>query len=292
MFADDGGRYRQAALDNFAENGSIMIAQIKHIAIVTDRYTLLARFYEAVFGLWTFPGRVEAAAMAVSDGHVGLNFNLRPPGRQAGIDHFGLEVEDVDTVLKRGAKYRGVDHLRRPSNRPFAGISMNDPAGNVFDLAHRDVKDRDSVYGTSAERKMTPRRMSHFVLRAVDPPMLADFYRDVFDLIEKPRTNSDPNFYLSDGTLTMVIAPWKITDYAGTGVARPAMDHLGFTVDNLDAFQSDLGRLAIANAALAPQTLADSPENTCRRDLLKKCALGKLHIADPDGNLIDIAADA
>ena len=61
-----------------------MPAQIRHIAIVSERYTLLARFYEAVFGMWTFPGRVEAAAMAVSDGHVGLNFNLRPPVAKLG----------------------------------------------------------------------------------------------------------------------------------------------------------------------------------------------------------------
>ena len=58
-----------------------MTAQIKHIAIITENYTLLARFCEALFGMWTFPGRVEAAAMGVSDGHVGLNFNLRPPGK-------------------------------------------------------------------------------------------------------------------------------------------------------------------------------------------------------------------
>src|SRR5215510_13394609 len=90
----------------------IMTAQIKHIAIVTDRYTLLARFYEALFGMWTFPGRVEAAAMAVSDGHVGLNFNLRPPGRQAGLDHFGFEVEDVETVVQRAKEFPGVDFLK------------------------------------------------------------------------------------------------------------------------------------------------------------------------------------
>ena len=54
-----------------------MTAQIRYIAIVTDRYTLMARFYEALFGMWTFTGGAEAAAMAVSDGHVGLNFDIR-----------------------------------------------------------------------------------------------------------------------------------------------------------------------------------------------------------------------
>jgi len=269
-----------------------MVAQIKHIAIVTDRYTLMARFYEALFGMWTFPGRVEAAAMAVSDGHVGLNFNLRPPGRQAGLDHFGFEVADVDDVIERATRFPEVDFLRRPGNRPFAGMSMNDPAGNVFDLAHKEESDRDSVYGRAAAGRGTKRRLTHFLLRTMDPAMVAAFYRDVFELIEQPRGNDDPNFYLSDGTVTMVIGPWRIKDYQGTGIARPAMDHLGFTVESLDAFQRDMQQLAAANTALAAQSLTATQENVHRLDLLKKCRLGKLHLTDPDGVLIDVSEDA
>src|SRR6185503_5459954 len=191
----------------------------------------------------------EVAAMAVSDGHVGLNFNLRPPGRQAGLDHFGFEVENVEAVLARATKYPGVEYLKRPSNRPFAGLSMNDPVGNVFDLAHREVEVRDSVYGNVPGRK-TKRHISHFLLRTLNPAGLAEFYQDVFDLIPVPGKQGDPNHYLSDGTVTMVIAPWNIKDYKGTGVARPAMDHLGFTVENLKDFQADLAKLALANTAL------------------------------------------
>lgn len=269
-----------------------MTAQIKHIAIITDRYTLLARFYEAAFGMWTFPGKAEAAAMGVSDGHVGLNFNLRPPGRQAGLDHFGFEVEDVDIVLERAGKYPGVGYLRRPSNRPFAGMSMNDPAGNVFDLAHREVEKRDSVYSNEAGGRATKRRITHFLLRVLNPSMIAEFYRDVFDLIEQPRKNSDPNYYLSDGTVAMVIGPWKITDYKGTGVARPAMDHLGFAVESLDAFKRDMAQLAKANTALTSQSLTATPENEHRLELLKQCSLGHWHLTDPDGVLLEVAEQA
>jgi len=267
-------------------------AQIKHIAIVTDRYTLLARFYEAVFGMWTFPGRIEAAAMAVSDGHVGLNFNLRAPGRQAGLDHFGFEVEDVDAVIERAMKFPAVDFLRRPSNRPFVGISMNDPAGNVFDLAHKDAENRDSVYGNAAPRRQTKRHLTHFLLRAIDPGLLATFYRDVFQLNELARKNDEPNYYLSDGTVTMVIGPWKIRDYQGTGIARPAMDHLGFAVESLEAFERDLRQLGAANTALAPQSLTATPEHSHRLSLLKTCALGRLHLSDPDGVLLDVSEAA
>ena len=268
-----------------------MPAQIKHIAIVTDRYTLLARFYEALFGMWTFPSRAEAAAIAVSDGHVGLNFNLRPPGRQAGLDHFGFEVEDEEATIRRAAKYRGVDYLRRPSNRPFAGLSMNDPAGNVFDLA-KAPKDLDSVYGATPERGKTRRRVSHFLLRTIDPAMLAEFYGEVFDLKEEPRKSGDPNFYLSDGAVTIVIGPWKIGDYAGTGVARPAMDHLGFTVESLAQFESDLRAIEAANTALKGQSLTATKENSSRLTLLKKCCLASFQLSDPDGILLDVSEAA
>lgn len=269
-----------------------MTAQIKHIAIISDNYTLMARFYEALFGMWTFPGRVEAAAMGVSDGHVGLNFNLRAPGRQAGLDHFGFEVENVETVIERASKYPGVDFLKRPSNRPFVGISMNDPLGNVFDLAHAEKSKRDSIYAGHADAKKTPRRITHFLLRAMNPDMLANFYHDVFDLIEKPRSKDDPNHYLSDGTVTMVIGPWRIRDYAGTGIARPAMDHLGMTVESLDAFKRDLQALGAANTALAGQSLTATPENEHRLNLLKSTGLGKFQLADPDGVLLNVNEDA
>ena len=265
-----------------------MAAQIKHIAIVTDHYTLLARFYEAVFRLWTFPSRVEAAAMAVSDGHVGLNFNLRPPGRQAGLDHFGFEVEDEDQTIRRAAKYRGVGHLRRPSNRPFAGLSMNDPAGNVFDLAHKVPDKFDSVYKASPGHEPTPSRISHFLLRTVDPALLSEFYRDVFQLEERPKAEGDPNHYLSDGSVTMIIGPWRIEDYAGTGVARPAMDHLGFAVESLDTFEANLRLLEASNSALKGPSLTATAENNARLALLKTCSLGRVQLTDPDGNLLDI----
>ncbi|MSQ73241.1 MAG: hypothetical protein EXR27_18455 [Betaproteobacteria bacterium] len=266
-----------------------MPAQMKHIAIVTERYTLIARFYEALFGMWSFPGRVESASISVSDGHVGLNFIVRPPGRQAGLDHFGFEVESIETVLVRAKKYPGVETLKRPSNRPFVGLSMNDPAGNVFDLAHREQKDRDAVYGIATDQsKRTQRRITHFLLRTLNPAMLAGFYRDLFDLIETPRAQDDPNYYLSDGTVTMVIAPWKIGDYQGTGIARPAMDHLGFSVESLEAFERDRQNIAAANTALVSQSLTATGEHEYRLGLLKTCRLGTLHMTDPDGILIDV----
>src|ERR1043166_2537199 len=93
-----------------------MSAKLKHLAIVSDQYTLLERFYEAMFGMKPSPDNPPAGAVVVSDGYVGLNINPRKgkAGRQAGLDHFGFEVEDVEQVLgKLREKYPGINVLKR-----------------------------------------------------------------------------------------------------------------------------------------------------------------------------------
>src|SRR5207302_7296077 len=71
-----------------------MPAKIKHIAIVSDQYALEGRFYEAVFGMRSAADRRPERAVTVSDGTVGLNINPRTAGRPAGLDAFGVQVDD------------------------------------------------------------------------------------------------------------------------------------------------------------------------------------------------------
>ena len=76
------------------------MTRIRHIAIVSDRYALQGRFYEAIFGMRAAEDKRPERAVTVSDGYVGLNINPRKPGRTAGLDHFGLEVDDADADLR------------------------------------------------------------------------------------------------------------------------------------------------------------------------------------------------
>src|SRR5688572_8930482 len=217
-----------------------MPARIKHMAIVSENYTLEGRFYEAIFSMKTSGRARPEAAAVVSDGYVGMNINPRAPGRQAGFDHFGFEVDSVEEIEARiRERYPMVHLLKRPSNRPFAGISMHDPAGNVFDLSQAQMANRTDAYTDAAltEHEYTA-RIRHFMLRTVDPDTVARFYREVFDFHEEEKALDDPNHYLSDGRVTLVVAPWRIADYAGSGIERPALDHLGFAVDDLERFQA------------------------------------------------------
>src|ERR1700675_1552879 len=112
-----------------------MGAQIKHMAIASENYALMGRFYEAVFHLRTSPRAKPERAVVVGAASVRLNINPPRAGRQAGFDHFGFEVDDLETVLARmKAKSPTVNVLKRPGNRPFARVITHDPAGNVFDL--------------------------------------------------------------------------------------------------------------------------------------------------------------
>src|SRR3954453_11545925 len=81
--------------------GCPMFSKINHVAIVSEKYALLGKFYEAVFGMKAGGSKRPARAITVGDGYVGLNINPRKAGRPAGLDHFGVEVADVETVFDR-----------------------------------------------------------------------------------------------------------------------------------------------------------------------------------------------
>ncbi|MBM2804402.1 MAG: hypothetical protein HW419_2295, partial [Deltaproteobacteria bacterium] len=222
------------------------------------------------------------------DGYVGLNLNPRAPGRQAGFDHFGFEVQDTEVVFARlKEKYPKIQVLHRPSNRPFAGISMHDPNGNVFDLSQLNMENRRDLYTDKVEERK--RRVGHFGLRCVDPDLCGEFYRDVFELTELEKPNGDPNHYLSDGKVTLAVMPWKISDFAGSGIERPALDHIGFKVESMAAFKADVEKLSHLYPAYEDNRPEKNPEREIRQTLLASCCFGQYQMADPDGVLIDVS---
>jgi catechol 2,3-dioxygenase-like lactoylglutathione lyase family enzyme len=260
-----------------------MTAKLKHIALVSDQYALQGKFYEAAFGMRTAADPRPERAVTVGDGYVGLNINPRKPGRPAGLDHFGLEVDEVAPILERLKKH-GVDVVQRPSTRPFAGISTHDPAGNIFDLSQRDMGNRTSVY--VEEEKPAARRISHIALRTLQAAQLVDFYAE---LGLQPVKGREGNFHLTDGRVTLVLMPWRITDYADTGIARPGPDHIGFEVESLEAFKQRLQELGDNNPHLRARQLAGREGEARLKLFAASCSLGEYRLADVDGVLLDVA---
>jgi catechol 2,3-dioxygenase-like lactoylglutathione lyase family enzyme len=265
-----------------------MFAQMKHLAIVSSNVHHEGDFYRDVFGMKRSGLARAGGAVVVRDGYVGLNINPRAPGRQGGFDHFGFEVQDVEFVYSRfKEKYPKVRVLKRPGNRPFAGISTHDPAGNVFDLSQAGMENRRDLY-TEADQ-LSPRRIGHFALRVLEPDMIGEFYRDVFELAELEKPGGDPNHYLSDGTVTLAVMPWQISDFEGSGIERPALDHIGFKVESMAAFKADLQKFADQYAPPQDDRPEKNPEREVRQKLFAKCCFGQQQMADPDGVLIDVA---
>ena len=268
-----------------------MFAKINHVAIVSDDYAQLAQFYEAVFGMKTAAKSRPGRAVTVGDGYVGLNINPRRAGRSAGLDHFGIQVEDTAACFARMTRrYPKVKWLQRPSTRPFAGISTHDPDGNMFDISQKDMKNRASIY-VENDGTANPRHIDHVAMRTMHPDDIAEFYAHVFELQPRNKQPGDPNHYLTDGHVTLVVMPWDITDYDATGIITMGMDHIGFKVESLDAFKSDVSRIAADNPRLSPAPLDTGAEGAALAKLFERsCPLGQHRLADPDGTLIDVAA--
>ena len=93
-----------------------MFGKLNHLAITSDNYTLLGMFYRAAFGLKASGDTArEIGAISVGDGYVGMTLIPRRGGRKAGLDHFGIEVADLDTVRDKVArKYPDIEIVKRP----------------------------------------------------------------------------------------------------------------------------------------------------------------------------------
>lgn len=266
-----------------------MFAKINHVAMVSSQYALVGKFYETLFGLKTSPNARPNSAVAVSDGYVGLNINPRKPGRAGGLDHYGIQVEDVETVFERmRSKYPTVKWLNRPSNRPFAGISTHDPDGNMFDLSQSSMENRKDVYEDGGWEQ--PRYINHYALRTMNPERCAEFYSDVFELSLGNREEGDENYYVTDGRMTLVLMPWDINLYEGGGICRPGPDHFGFKVESVEAVKKDMEAMAERNQLLAALPVGIGPEGKARMEMFDRtCPLGTFQLSDVDNVLIDVA---
>jgi len=242
-----------------------MFGKLNHLAITSDHYTLLGMFYRAVFGLKASGDTArEIGAISVGDGYLGMTLIPRRGGRKAGLDHFGIEVEDLDKVRRKVAKkYPDIEIVKRPGNRPFASYSAHDPAGNYFDLSQPGHENRAEVYAKGEWKQETT--FSHFALRAREAERVANFYADVFELEARNVPTEDGGYQL--------------------------MDHIGFRLAELDAFKAHLDKVAKTNICLAPKPIDFDSEGAARLALLRKCPLGHLQLADPDGTLIDVEAE-
>lgn len=272
-----------------------MRAKIQHVAIITENFVRERKFYESAFGMKRSKSVAEEEARAVemnyglsvSDGYVGMTIIGRKPGYPGGLHHFGIDVDDVGSACARiRERYPAIKVLKRPSNRPFASFGAHDPEGNIFDLTQAGMENKRGVYVETGEARK--RRIGHIKLRAVHPEAVARFYLDIFEFRQAEKALEDPNFYLTDGKVTLIIAPWDITDYDGAAIERPGLEHLGFEVESVDAVKRDLETLRKVDPEMRERTVSVASEGERRAQLIAGCRYGRHQLSDPGGVFIDI----
>ena len=76
-----------------------MQARINHLTILSENNYALGRFYEGFFHMRPAGARSATQSVSIGDGHIGLNLKPRLTGQRAQLDHFGIEVDDIDLAV-------------------------------------------------------------------------------------------------------------------------------------------------------------------------------------------------
>lgn len=265
-----------------------MASKINHVAIMSGNYALESKFYESVFGMKSSPKARPSKAVSIGDGYVGMNINPRRAGRPGRLDHFGIQVDDLEaTVAMIKKKYPENEVLKRPSARPYVDLANHDPDGNVFDLSQAKSEKLKDIY--THNDWQSERSISHIGIRTLNAEACAEYYMDVFDL--KPANLPIENAYgVTDGRVTLILMQWNIKDYAQTAIAGPGMEYIGFKVEDLAKFKADVQAAGDGNPLLTPAPVGLGAEGKARLELLQRNSLGSWHIADPDGVFLDIVS--
>jgi catechol 2,3-dioxygenase-like lactoylglutathione lyase family enzyme len=268
-----------------------MSAKIRHIAIHTENHERMAIFYKTVFGMKKITegmtdehGNYNKERGHLSDGVIGLALLQRQPGFSAGLDHFGLEVEDVQKVRDRLKQhYPDVFVAQSQSHVPFAGLRTHDPDGNQFDLSQKGMANVREGY--LQEGWDQPRWINHVAIRSARPAHLAEFYQKVFELRPVEGLAGDNSYYLTDGKVMIALRPWDMISYRGL---MAGLDHFGFKVESLDRAKAELDSLASSTPASAARKIAIGRDGATRQKNLEACKLCRHALADPDGVLLDL----
>jgi catechol-2,3-dioxygenase len=117
----------------------MVMAKLRHIAMVVEEMEKTATFYEQSFGMKRV--RETATAIGLSDGVVSLviihpsNVNMKGETRR-GLHHLGFLIDDMEavaaTVEANGAVYSG--EILGVGRGPMTERKYLDPNGQMFDI--------------------------------------------------------------------------------------------------------------------------------------------------------------
>ena len=168
---------------------------------------------------------------------------------------------------------------------------MPEAAGHSGSIGRGGVSQMQHSLARRMAKQATAARYEDFAPEVVDRLKLCllDLFACALEARNLP--SEEGGYHLTDGRMTMAIVPWKISSFNGAGIEQPGMDHIGFRVPDIKAFEANRDLVAKTNIQLAPKPIPFDAEGAARLALLQKCPHGAVQLADPDGTLIDVAQD-
>ncbi len=250
--------------------------RIRHLAIVSKQPEEMADYYVEHLFLEDLD-HTPAGDVAVTDGYFNLAF-LTPRqelGDELGPNHMGIQVEDVEGLKSRLAKYAPNVTLEPAQGGGYGEYQLVDPNGML-------VRVSSSSFGVATERREFP-GIRHVAMRVNDPDAGVDFYVKVFGFREvsssrKNRQQGSPARFVGDGFTSLAILPDRALSASLApdrqvqgGHPKDGLNHFGFLVPDKDQALAGL-----------PQELRGGKRPADR-------PMAEHRASDPEGNVFDIS---
>ena len=263
-----------------------MSARIRHLALYTENQEGMSTFYKNVFGMKRITQSFNNPNQGhISDGVIGLAVLKRRPGFASALDHFGFEVDDVDSILDRlKNKYPKTLVTKGLEQVAFAVFRSHDPAGTQFDISWKQHPKVQEGYKEDGWKQ--PRQINHIAIRASEPERVAEFYHEVFELKEGKNFYDEDTLAVTDGTVDLLIR--RTTNHSYMSM-REGIDHFGYAVESIADVKKDIDEFGRAYPRSAAKELAGGVFGHITQKDIDGCKIGQFAIADPDGLLVDLS---
>ena len=246
--------------------------QFRYLAFLSDDPGSLADFYARHFALDEL-GRSNEGDVSLSDGFYNMTFlrrreGLNEPNTDTGLHHVGLQVDDMDRVM------------RDYQSTPYGDVVIPEAGGihfgeqRLFDPECMAVSVSEGSFGAPAERQTRAPHIAHIAFNALIPQRILEFYSNVFGFREITnsinfRDRGRMNRFAGDGVTNLAIHPFYHDTEGHEG--RFGVNHFGFLVDDMDR------KLDVLSKEIQ---VAARPENR---------PFAEYRLFDPEGNKFDLS---
>lgn len=236
--------------------------RIAHLALATPDVVKTANFYKEVFGLVETerkyvprsgdnPPDEMVDRLYMSDGYMNVTLckggRLYHVGAIEGMYHIGFLVDDLDKTWERlqATAFRTLNPRHPQNARAHHELKIRGPQDVIIDLA-----EPASGWLRGHTVKGVRGTIQHLALGTPDVMQTANFYKEVFGLVEQrrdylPGSGDNPpddkvaGVRLTDGYMQVPIRKVRAVPVRSGGIPV-GLDHFGFKVDNLEETMSRL----------------------------------------------------